>query len=106
MLVRKDLTPSQQAVQACHAAIEVARKHISPDEEHPHLVLCGVGSEIQLSNAYSKLKAHGVVVEPFYEADLDGQLTAIASEPIFGEQRRLFRRYNLLEKAPAFEEVA
>jgi peptidyl-tRNA hydrolase len=99
VLVRKDLSPSQQAVQAAHAAIEVARKHISSDEEHPHLVIAGVSSEVHLQNAYSRLKAHGVTVEPFYEADIGDELTAIASAPISGKDRHHFRRFNLINLA-------
>ena len=37
--------------------------------------------------------------EPFYEADLGGELTAVASAPISGDDRRLFRRFNLINPA-------
>lgn len=95
MLVRKDLTPQQQAVQAAHATLEAGR-HISPSREHPHLVLLGVRSEAQLENALRKLKAQGIDCHEFREADLDDQLTAFCTEPISGDARRHFKRFNLL----------
>jgi hypothetical protein len=104
-LVRKDLSPSQIAVQAIHAAIEVARSTLSPDDEHPHVVLCGVNSEQQLFNAMNRLQGLGIEIKPFYEADLGDQLTAIAAGPIYGEDRRHFRRYQLLQSS-VMKEIA
>lgn len=97
VLVRKDLSPSQQAVQAAHAAIEATRHFLTPDAEHPHLVLCGIASEVQLSNALARAQACGICCKPFFESDLDGQLTAFATEPLSGIARNHFRRYNLLQ---------
>ena len=105
VLVRKDLSPSQIAVQAIHAAIELARSHLSPDEEHPHLVLCGVKSELQLFNALQRLQKAGIPHKPFFEADRDDELTAVAAGPVSGEDRQHFRRYNLLQDS-VMEEVA
>lgn len=95
MLVRKDLSPAQQAVQAAHAALEVGRS-LHSDRVHPHLVVCGVNSQAQLENALSKVQALGIKCHPFVEPDIGGQLTAFATEPLSGEARRHFRRYNLL----------
>jgi hypothetical protein len=94
--VRKDLSPAQICVQAAHAAIEVART-LSPEVEHPHLVLLGVNSEVQLLNAWNKLEATGIGCKPFFESDMGDQLTAIASGPIYGKDRDHFRRFNLLQ---------
>lgn len=44
-----------------------------------------------------KLKVAGVKLTPFYESDLNNQLTAFATEPITGEQRKLFRNFQLLK---------
>lgn len=99
VLVRKDLTPEQITVQACHAAIEAAPL-IPPDLDHPHLVVCGVNSETHLEQAAYRLEKAGIRYRPFREADIDDQLTAIATEPIFGEDRRHFKKYNCL-KMPA-----
>lgn len=105
VLVRTDLSPSQQIVQSCHAVIE-ASGTISPNLDHPHLVLCGVKSEEQLAHSLQSLREKGIVCKPFYEADLGGQLTAFATEPIFDDQRQFFRKFQLLKAKPCFEEAA
>lgn len=96
VITRTDLSPEQQAVQAAHAAIEVARTSISPSLEHPHLVICGVKSEAQLVFTLDKIRAQGVRCFEWHEADLDNQLTSISTEPVFGDNRRIFRRFKLL----------
>ena len=102
MFVRTDLPPPQQAVQACHAAIEAARHSLfPPGDEHPHLVLCGVRSEIALQSVIVRLRRLTVAHQPFYEPDLGGQLTALCTEPLRGDRRRGLRGYTLLRGPPA-----
>ena len=96
VLTRRDLPFPQQAVQAAHASIEAARKFIDKDIEHPHLVLCTVENEEELFCALNELKDHVRIAE-WREADIDDELTAIASEPVSGDVRRLFRNYQLLK---------
>jgi hypothetical protein len=48
----------------------------------------------------------GIICKPFYEADLGYQLTAFATEPIFGEKRRLFKRLQLFKQPVLKGEVA
>jgi hypothetical protein len=90
------LSTPQQAVQSCHAAIEAALSfgHL-PD--HPSVIICGIDSETKLLNAQKKLVALGIKCHPFYEPDIGNQLTAVACEPVYGEQRRAFRQYQLLQ---------
>ena len=98
MFVRKDISSPQIAVQACHAVIEAAPK-ISSDREHPHLVLIGVRSELQLVNAHRRLSALGVrCSQPFCEPDMGDQLTAFATEPVSGDSRQLFKNYQCLRE--------
>lgn len=100
--VRRDLSRAQQAVQACHACIEVARSLIPPCDEHPYLVLIGVKSEPSLRTVLYRLDRLGIACQPFHDSDLENALTAIATEPVRGEQRRHFRRYQCLrEESPA-----
>ena len=94
--VRRDLSPSEQAVQACHACIEAARSLLSPCDEHPHLVLCGVRSEARLWGVLKRLEGLGIPCRPFRDSDLEGRLTAVATGPVRGSLRRRFRRYRCL----------
>jgi len=56
-----------------------------------------VKDEAALLKALKKLEDNGIRHTVFREADLDDQATAIATEPVYGETRRLFRNYQLLQ---------
>jgi hypothetical protein len=43
-----------------------------------------------------RLHRLGISHQPFHEPDRGNELTALATGPIFGPQRRLFRRYRCL----------
>ena len=96
VLVRKDLDPSQQTVQSCHAVIEATRQFITSEQIHPHLVLCGIRDEEALKREVCRLEAFGIRFACFYEPDRGNELTAIATAPVDGEEHRLCHRYNLL----------
>lgn len=96
VLVRKDLTPPQQAVQACHAAIEATRQFLPAHAEHPHLVLLGVKSQHQLENTAMQLRSRDIPFQEFREPDIDNELTAIATAPLTGDVRKFFKRFNCL----------
>ena len=106
VLVRKDLSTPQISVQACHACIEACRSFITNTSDHPHLVLLGVKGEQQLYNSARKLDKAGVQYRIFTEPDRNGEATALATEPIFGEQRHLFRSYRCLGDTAPTQEVA
>jgi hypothetical protein len=97
VLVRRDLSHPQQVVQACHASLEAARAFLPSDHEHPFLVICGVRDEPRLWRCLDVLSAAGIRHCAFHEPDLDGQLTAVATEPLSGPIRQVFRRYQLLK---------
>jgi hypothetical protein len=103
--VRKDLSFSQQVVQAAHAAIESAHHLIPSDIDHPHLVVCGVKDLDQLERAADRLDKAEIRYRVFYEADIGDEPTALATEPIYGDDRRHFKRFNCL-KIPAQEVCA
>lgn len=84
-------------MQAAHAAIEAARHFIKPNDDHPHLVLLGVADETRLRCAAIHIQDSGIRLRHFYEDDLDGQLTAVAAEPVSGRTRRAFRKFQLLQ---------
>lgn len=98
VITRRDLSLPQQAVQAAHAVIESSRHfgHFTREQEHPHLVLCAVENERHLSQAASKLRGAGLSITEWREPDQGNALTAIASPPVSGDARKLFKRYQLL----------
>lgn len=97
--MRQDLSHPQQVVQACHAAIEAARFLLPSHLTHPHLVVCGVPGESDLYRCIERFRRLGVEHRPFREPDRGGELTALATGPIFGSRRRIFRRYRCLGAA-------
>jgi hypothetical protein len=94
--VRKDLSPGQQVVQTAHACIEAAKSFLNNDLDHPHLVVIGVNNLHKLNAAVARLNEAGVGHRAFFESDLNEEMTAVCTEPVFGEQRRFFRKYQLL----------
>lgn len=77
MVVRGDLSPSQQAVQACHACLE-AGKHFPWQDEHPHLALLVVPDENTLHQWVKRVQDNSLQTVQFLEPDLDNSLTAFA----------------------------
>jgi hypothetical protein len=96
VLVRRDLPQPHQVVQACHACLEATRAFLRPDSEHPSLIVCGVRDEARLVRCLERLRRAGIACRAFAEPDRGGQLTALATEPVRGARRALFRSYQLL----------
>jgi hypothetical protein len=96
VIVRTDLPAAQIAVQACHAAIEASRHFLSADSDHPHLVICSAASEERLLAAADHLFRAGINFRLIREPDLANQATALATEPLGGERRRLLERFRCL----------
>jgi len=93
VFVRSDLTAAQQIVQAAHATYEAGWKF--PKTEHPlHLILFAVKDEQALLKASERIGMNGVDHCMFYEPDLPGY-TAIASQPLYGAERDIMRKYDL-----------
>lgn len=89
--VRSDLPLAHQAVQAIHAGISAARELIPPDQMHPSLVLCAVPDELALLDLRDRCAQNGVAVRCFVETDLGEQVTALATAPVNGPGRKLFK---------------
>jgi hypothetical protein len=96
VLVRRDLPAAQITVQAVHAALEASRQFLPPDSEHPHLVLCAVASMERLLAAADHLFRCGIRYALFHEPDRAQQATALATEPLADERRRLLNRFRCL----------
>lgn len=94
VFVRTDLTAAQQIVQAAHATYEAGWKFEKP--AHPlHLILFGVKDQDALLDASDRIGMRGVEHCMFYEPDFDTGYTAIATQPLYGEEREVMRKYNL-----------
>ena len=86
---------AQQIVQASHAALEAGFKFNKP-EKTSNIVLFGVKNQQALIEASEYLTLHGIDYEMFYEPDITG-FTAIATEPLFGDERTPLKRFKLLK---------
>lgn len=91
--MREDLSIPQQAVQACHAAIKAARSFLrsETDPENPNLVVCTIADRGALLEFFEGAWKQGVACVAFFEDDMQGEITAIASELVSGEKRKVFR---------------
>jgi hypothetical protein len=97
VLVRNDLSIPQQAVQASHAAIESARKHLKPGDEHPSVIICSIKNENKLLKCAEEFKAAGIDHTIFREPDIGNAATALASRPMIGKERKAFSRFQLMK---------
>jgi len=85
VVVRADLPPGQQAVQACHAVTEYLYYNESVPPEARTIVLLSVRDEAALLRLVDEIElrlglARGMApVAIFREPDLDGQATALAT---------------------------
>lgn len=93
MLVRTDLSIPQITVQSCHAAFEAAT--LAEYEEHPSIIVCGVKNLAKLEKEMARIQDLGLSFKPFYENDLDNQLTSICVA-VPDEFRHEMRKLQLL----------
>jgi len=81
VIVRKDLTPSQRAVQAGHAlAAYLLHGSFLRRWKNETLIYLGVKGLRQLENLKRKFKHNGIDYVEFREPDLDDETTAIATD--------------------------
>ncbi len=92
VLVRKDLTRSQQAVQAGHALAEYLVKIPDTQWRNGTLIYLGVKGLRQLENWKLKLKRMEIEFAEFNEPDIGNETTALA----IVSNENLFRNLNLL----------
>lgn len=96
ILVRRDIPQPYASVQIAHAAIAATLAYGNPHRSHPHLVVCAVDNEKALAEEFNRLKDLGIACCGFYENDLHNQLTAVATAPLHGKERKPLRNYQLL----------
>ena len=95
ILVRHDLSIAQVAVQSVHAAIEATKAFKQP-QRHPSVIICSVEDERALQKAICKIEQSGIKYKEFLEPDIGNQLTAVATEPVCGDQRKVFKKFKLM----------
>ncbi len=105
IFVREDLSHPQQIVQASHAASEASFRFEKP-EQPLHIVLCGVKDQHHLMNVAQYLGRHGIEFELFFEPDYDTGNTAIATQPLYDQQRKPLRKFKLLQEKENEETIS
>ena len=99
VFVRTDIPPEYQIVQANHACFEMGLQ--LADEKKPkqvsHMVLCAIAGEEELEKVSLYLRKNSIEHHLFFEPDYNTGNTAICCEPVYGEQRKLFKKFKLLK---------
>lgn len=104
LLVRVDLPLPTQLVQSCHAGIE-AGKHFCRDPAlTDSLVVLQVRDENALLACRQYVEDQGIKSVLFREPDLGDTATALCTEPVGEEKRKVFKKFRLWrpihERAP------
>lgn len=85
LIVRQDLLPCQQAVQAAHAMRQWSEDHPAEDrawfQDSNTLALLGVPTGLELGVILEQALLRGFPVAAFREPDLGNELTALALGP-------------------------
>lgn len=90
VVVRSDLVPAQQAVQACHSALAFSYQHRETferwHEDSCHLAILGVQGEKDLADLVRSAVDRGASHSAFVEPDIGNSLTSVTLEPTFGRE--------------------
>lgn len=95
LFIRKDLSPRVQAIQTAHATFELGLMLNRADYPvgKTNFVLIGVESERELIQIKRDLDRDGIRYHLFEESDYNTGYTALATEPLAGEDRGRFAHY-------------
>lgn len=85
VIVRKDLSFSQQIVQGGHAIAQYLLDNPDTKWDNGTLVMLRANSQLHLVKTIDRLEAHGLKVSQFREPDIGNQLTAIAAVSVAEE---------------------
>ena len=97
-ITRRDLSLPQRCVQLGHSVFEASQEFSQLYTQHPNLIACDVRDEQRLQSVIRKLQKNNIKFVAFHEPDRDNELTAICTEPVTGEARRVFRDYQLIKE--------
>ena len=92
VIIRKDLSLSQRAVQAGHAVAEFCLRGPFSKWSNGTLIYLGVKGLTQLENLKLKLELMDIPFTEFREPDLNNEINAISTDVVF----KIFERINLL----------
>ena len=92
VIVRRDLTPSQSAVQAGHVVAEYLLHSRFLSWKNETLVYLGVQDLFHLEKIKQQFEMNSIKYVEFKEPDLDNQITAIATI----EQNKIIKKLRLL----------
>lgn len=94
IFIREDLHHAYQIVQAAHATHQAGIRFGSTDVP-THFVLIGAKDQAELEKIAIYLTSHQIEFEMFYEPDGDTGYTAIATKPLYDEQRKPMRKFQI-----------
>ena len=94
MFVRTDIPVADQIVPAGHACLEAGSRFGLPETEN-YLIVLEAESQEHLREIQERLDLAGVRSTMFFEPDDGKGHTALCTEPLGEENRRLFRRCHL-----------
>jgi len=92
VIIRKDLSTSQQAVQAGHALAEHLLHGRSPEWKNHILIYLGVKDLFHLERIMLKFEMNDIPYTKFHEPDLNNEVTAIVTD----HQNKIIEKLNLL----------
>ena len=99
IFIRKDIDEAYKIIQAGHALFEHALTLTEKPEQTSHFCLLEAADEEELMNIASKLEGDEINFTAFHEPDYDTGYTAIAAGPIYGADRKKFKRYKFFAKS-------
>ena len=95
IFIRTDLSASQKTVQSAHVVLEATRTFHLVDNRY-NIVVVVAKSEAKLKAIVAEAAGHGIRTVSFAEPDMGNEITAVASEPLDDDQKKVFIRYKLL----------
>ena len=98
VFVRKDIPIADQIVQVGHVCLEAGTRFGRSKEPSPYMVLLEVADVRHLQQTKEFLKDSGISFEIFFEPDNNMGETAICTEYLDSQAKKIFKKYKLWEQ--------
>lgn len=105
-LVRLDIIPAQQMVQAAHAVAEAARRYYRAEHGTASVIVLSVPDKAALHAAQARLAGKGVATALFHEPSFGIGDSALATEPLCQRRRRHLSTWPLWRPTEAWQLAA